>query len=274
MNKSLVLFEKSKSIDNINKLEKRNNSVLRTDIQIFDEDTHELIFRGSNKVIISGAGFTARSHFDIKTAEITPTYNTVLGLDESYSEVPSSPEKVYLFAVGIDGCGAQNSDVYDVDYTKWISKQALVPFRYQPSTNDIIGSLRDVYFGRASNVNGTDRIAYYFKKYEGEPVLKQQYVNGNPVGSDVYDSTTAGEAETYVELRLKITKEDCRDFFIATDSIGNARINTISLLTAWPKTVNGQVYYQNIRPLTKLNFPNEALIDTTKGIDIIYHIYY
>ena len=75
-------------------------------------------------------------------------------------------------------------------------------------------------------------------------------------------------------LRLKVTKEDCRDFFVATTGINDARVNTISLLTAWSKEIGGVKYYQDIRPLTKLNFPNEPLIDLTKGLDIIYHIYY
>ena len=271
MNKSLVLFDKSKNTDSINKHERYNTSALRTDIQIFNEDTHELIFRGSNKVIIPGAGFTARSHFAVTSAEVTPTYNSVLGLENSVSETPTSLEKVFLFAVGTDGCGRENSQVYEVDYTKWISPEALVPFRYQPITDDITASLRDVYFGR-SKIG--DRIAYYFKAFETVPVLKQQYIDGTPIDSSIYNSAKADEVETYVEVRLKITKEDCRDFFIATTGINDARINTISLLTAWAKTIDGQVYYQDIRPLTKLNFPNESLIDTTKGIDIVYHIYY
>ena len=75
-------------------------------------------------------------------------------------------------------------------------------------------------------------------------------------------------------MQLKITKEDCRDYFIATTGINDARINSISLLTAWKKTIDGYDYYQDIRPLTELHFPNEPLIDMTKGLDIIYQIYY
>ena len=73
---------------------------------------------------------------------------------------------------------------------------------------------------------------------------------------------------------MSVLRSYCRDYFIATTGINDARINTISLLTAIPKTVNGFTYYQNIRPLTKLNFPNEELIDLTKGIDFIYQIFY
>ena len=101
-----------------------------------------------------------------------------------------------------------------------------------------------------------------------------QYIDGTPVDGNVYISDNAMDVETYVELNLTVTKDDCREFFEATTGINDAKINTISLLTAVPKEMNGYTYYQGIRPLTKLNFPNESLIDLTKGIDITYHIYY
>lgn len=244
----------------------------KTDVMIYVEGTDELVFRGSNKVIIPGAAFTARSHFDLAgSTEITPSYNSVLGLENSVSETPTAPSKVFLFALGTDGCGPENSQLYPVDYKKWITPDALVPFRYPVSTNDISDDLRDTYFGR-KDVGG--HIAYYFKAFESTPILIQQYVDGTPIDGTIYDSTKADDAETYVELRLKVTKEDCRDFFVATTGINDARVNSISLLTAWPKVVNGKTYYQDIRPLTKLNFTNEPLVDTSKGLDIVYHIYY
>ena len=69
---------------------------------------------------------------------------------------------------------------------------------------------------------------------------------------------------------MPITKDDCRDFFISNQGINASKINTISLCTAFPTVSNGNVYYQGIRPLTRLNFPNESLIDLTKGIQNIY----
>lgn len=248
----------------------------KTDIQIFVEGTDELVFRGSNKVIVGGSAFTAAKHFNLKPRVFTPSYNTVLGLENSVNEPYDEPgirkeEQVFLFAVGTDGCGDENSQVFKVDYTKWIAPESLVPFRYQLEKNDISGYMRDKYFGR--KVIG-DRIAYYFKAFETKPEFKQQYVDGTPIDENVYTIERIEEVESFVELNLKVTKDDCRDFFMATTGINDARINSISLLTAWAKEIDGQIYYQDIRPLTKLHFPNEVLIDTSKGLDIIYHIYY
>ena len=245
--------------------------LVNTDIQIFIEGTDELVFRGSNKVVLAGAGFSARKHFNITSPEITPSYNTKLELENTdNSGSGSSNSKVYLFAVGTDGCGTENSQVYPVDYRSWIGTDALVPFRYV--TTDLGGDLRNKYFGRKEVSGGY--FAYYFKAFENNPTLVQRFVDGTIIDSGVYENSNTNDVETYVELNLKITKEDCREFFISKDGINDARVNTISLLTAWPKVVNGITYYQDIRPLTKLNFPNESLIDSTKGLDIIYHIYY
>ena len=82
------------------------------------------------------------------------------------------------------------------------------------------------------------------------------------------------EVETFVELRLKVTEEECREFFAQTVGINEARVNTIQICTAWKKVINNKVYYQDIRPLTKYNMPNEQLIELSKGLDIVYQIYY
>ena len=55
--------------------------------------------------------------------------------------------------------------------------------------------------------------------------------------STVYNSTKESEVETFIEINLKITEEECREFFINTVGINEARINTISLCTAWKKDI-------------------------------------
>jgi hypothetical protein len=261
MSKNLILFDDHKNKEFYHK----------TNIEIYVDGTDELLFKGTNKVLISGSAFTAMKHFDIVPSIKTNTYNSALSLENTVTTNPTTTEKVILFAVGTDGCGTENSQVYPVDYTKWIKPEALVPFKYQDSISDISASARETYFGR--KVIG-DKIAYYFKTFETLPILKQQYIDGTPIDAGVFSSQNPMEAETYVELRLKILKEDCRDFFLSTTGINSAKINSLSLLTAWYTTSNGFKYYQDIRPLTKLNIPNEPLIELNKGLDIVYQIYY
>ena len=275
-NKQITLYDnQAKQKDEIN-FRHHHGAMHDGHFEIFIHGTNIKLYEGWNKVIIPGSMFTAVKHFpNINPKVKFPSYNEVLDLENTVSltDAEWKDSFVTLFAVGIGGCGPENSQVYDVDYTKWIQPKDLVPFRYQIADNDLDGEMREKYFGRKP-IPAEDRIAYYFKAFETEPVLVQQYVDGTSVDENIFTSDNTMEAETYVELKLTVLKEDCRDFFIATTGINDARINTISLLTAYPKTIDGYTYYQNIKPLTKLNFPNEALIDLTKGIDITYHIYY
>lgn len=266
-NKKLALYDRNNNRDNA--------IVHKTDITIKVAGTDVVLFRGHNKVIVPGSYYTASKHFGINPPVKLPTYNTALGLDgiQALTDKEERDALVVLFAVGIDGCGPESSQVYDVDYTKWIAPESLVPFRYVFDDNDLSNDLRKKYFGR-KKISGTDKIAYYFKAFEADPVMYQQYVDGTPIDENIFISDNTTDVETYVELKLAVTKNDCREFFDATTGINDAKINTISLLTAVPKELNGFTYYQGIRPLTKLNFPNESLIDLTKGIDITYHIYY
>ena len=255
-----------------------------TSIDIKNLETGEVIFKGlKNRVIISGSSVIARKLFDVTDSEVIPNYNTsitglytpatdiqtgVVGIGASTGATKDNP-KVLLFCCGTNGCGTENSQVYPVEYTKWINTTELVPFRYQISGEDLSDELRQSYFGRT--VRG-GFIAYYFKTFETAPKFIQRYMDGTPIDSTVFASGKTG-AETYVELTMKITKEDLRDFFINTTGIDRARVNCISLCTAYPVVENGYTYYKDIRPLTRLNFPNEQLIDLTKGIEIVYHIY-
>lgn len=273
--------------DGLDQKDAASINAFNTSIDIRNLETGEIIFKGlKNKVIIPGSGFIARHLFDLPDSEeVTPSYNQVFSssmftpeTDEYPTEIDpktlatKKEPRVLLFCVGIDGCGSENSQVYPVDYKKWIQPADLIPFRYQLGANDISDELREQYFGRTL-VNDGEYIAYYFKRFEGTAELVQQYVDGTPIDADVFNSPKVDSAETYVELNLKITKDDIRDYFVATVGIDEARINSISLCYGYPVEHEGFLYFKDIHPMTKLHIPNEQLIDITKGIEIIYHIY-
>ena len=249
--------------------------IKKTKITLSNPDTGEVIWSGENKVIQPGGGLIARRLFDVPNSIITPSYNTALNLENTVYAAPSDKNMIYLFCVGTDGCGRENSQVFEVDYRKWIYPESLVPFQYVRLNKDLVPSLRKLYYGRKKIDNF---FAYYFKAFDNVPVLEEQWVDGTPINNTMYDiaQNTLTEVETVVTTQMSITKDDCRDWFIHGNgtTINDARVNTISLCTAWPKTIDGNVYYQDIRPVTKLNFPNEPLIDLRKGIDITYQVYF
>lgn len=279
VDKKLTLDDKLSFKDDknlITKLTTKNpHSKFKTKIVAWNTDTGDILFTRSNILTISGAGFIARSLFDFSGAssEVTPSYNNSLNLDNTLNTTDTeSATKCCLFCVGYDGCGRENSQVYAEKYASWISPtDGIVPFQYRAIDDDCNDYERTVYYGRKTLPN---YYAYYFKKFDSDPTLTQQLTDGTPIDSSIYDMQTDYEAETIISMQLSITQTDCRDYFIETTGINDCRINTISLCTAWKKTFDdGFEYYQDIRPLTRLNFPNESLIDLKKSITISYSIY-
>lgn len=68
---------------------------------------------------------------------------------------------------------------------------------------------------------------------------------------------------------------DFRDYFDKVLGWGDANISTLSLLYAWyDATIDDYVWYQQILPFSKLNFPTEWLVDLTKSIDITYMTFF
>lgn len=252
-----------------------NHSKIRTKITAWYTDTGEVLWTSHNILTIAGAGFLARALFDISKAEITNSYNSALGLDNTASTIDEdAPHKAYLFCVGTDGCGRECSQVYAEKYRSWIDESSIVPFQYRSADDDLTATERNVYYGRKALSNS--KIAYYFKAFDSKPVLTQQLTDGTPLDSSLYTLNTNYDAETVVTIQMSVSKSDCRDYFINTTGINDARVNCISLCTAWASTdpTTNYKYYQDIRPCTRLNFPNESLIDLTKGITFSYSVYF
>lgn len=267
MNNNLVLFDQNKTTDYIKK----------TKVMFIEQATGEVVFQGSNKIILPGSAFTAAKHFGIEIPNITPSYNTALGLENTIIDPsirPNLDETIQLFSIGTDGCGVDQHQVYDVNYTKWCDPNDLVPFRLVNPTADLGPELRQIYFGRKQMFSGT-KIGYYFKKFDTAPQWFQRYISdGTPVNSEVYSSHRTDEIESFIEIKLSISTDDCKEFFENTIGINHTKINTISLLKCWSREIGGFTYYQDIRPVTKINFPNEILFNLKKGLDIYYYVYY
>ena len=263
----------------------------KTKITITDHDTGEILGEFENKILITGSMFSACKAFNIESELDLPSYNDEMEFDNDNLS-PRRPGDysesiVQLFCIGDDGCGPTQKDVYLVNYTDRIAPLTditasvedivgkMYPFRLQDKDDDLEIQLREYYFGRKTF---TDKIGYFFKKFDTTPALHIMYTDGTQVDDNMYASDTEQVAECYVETRLRITRNDFRDFF--EDIIGwdNARISTLSLCYAReftdPDDENHFKYYQDIYPYTKLNFPVEWLINLDKAIDFNYQVYY
>ena len=249
---------------------------INTIIRILDKNKKE-VFKGANKVILSGSEFLTLKLFNLGSNTFTtPSYNTQLDLDNSQLNTGndlSDSYKVFLFAMGTSGCAMGSQIKYEVSTKKWIDPKDLVPFRYRSIGSDLDDVNRRIYYGRKEDTT-IGKISYYFKRFDSEPVLTREFEDGTPWSSSVYSDDSALKANTRVSLVAKVNENDGREYFNDTIGITNARFNCIELLLAWPYVVNGYTYYQDIRPFTRLNFPNRPLSELGDSYEIIYDLYF
>ena len=244
---------------------------------IQDKKTGEVAFKGCNRTMISGSEFLAYHVFRLKNFTFTtPTYNTQIGLEHTVASSKNDLGANYLtqlFCVGTSGCNRASAIWYPVSNKKWIAPLDLVPFQYVPYNKDLTALQRETYFGRYYDTQA-QFYAYYFKKFDSDPVFKKQYEDGTPWNAAIYDDNSAANAQMSVTTTMTVTKDDCRDFFINTTGINDGRFNCLSLCLAWADVYNGYTYFQDIRPMTRINFPNKFLNDLTSEWLITYHIYF
>lgn len=326
-NKKLCIFDEGKV--------KKDTGNVKGYVVLKETGSGKVLFRGKNKVLVSGSEFNALKdfsftdlhQFDEETTflDSIPSYDTALSNNGYPLDIPSDKkfisydgifsifngsdsiagvDKVYeyltrricLFCVGIDGCGIENSRVFRVDNTKWIAPwgyanydpgtgitdtsvtNCLIPFKVRSSSYDLTNDERNIYFGRATK---NDQIYYFFKTFDSTPELIRQYADNSTSldkVDDVWADKRRSDGEVVVKLQMSIDSSDCREYFQNLTGINTARINTISLCTAVPyrdgTASTDKIYYQDIRPFTKFNFPNESLINAAKGISITYYLYY
>ena len=274
-----LLFDNKGSFDHIDTRllyhPKEKQFFRGTKVLVKNHDTGEVLFSGSNKTMIAGSEFMALHLFNLPhDTYITPTYNNALNLDNTVNT--HTMENAYvtqLFCMGTSGCNRESSLKYEVDNKHWIYPNELVPFMYVPFDDDLDNTRRNTYFGRKT-LSDVQFYAYYFKKFDSDPVLKRQLEDGTPIDSTIYDNTSTLAAQVVVTMSMSVSRDDGRDYFINTTGINDGRFNCIELCVAWTKVIGGYTYYQDIRPITRINFTNQMFSDLDTSWDILYSIYF
>jgi hypothetical protein len=258
-------------------LERLHAGPKKTKIILTDHDTGKVLGEYHNKVLITGSVFSAANAFGISCPITIPNYNTEMKLDNSVKAgtTPNNTPIICLFCVGDSGCGTTQKDVFTTKYTDRIDPDTdILPFRYVDTGKDLNDDMRKYYFGRKT-LTDKNKIAYYFKTFDTTPQMHLRYTDGTQINDQIYNVTTTQTAECYVETRLRINRNDFRDYFEQVRGWDLARISTLSLCYAWyDDTIDNYKWYQEIYPYTKLNFSVEWLVDLTKAIDFNYQVYY
>lgn len=260
----------------------------KTRIVIKDHDTGETLQEIENKILVPGSQSAACKQFGILPVVDFPTYNSELGLENSYDPYSVQPKNepiTCLFCAGRDGFGTSPNEIFTVSNIDRIEPiNDILPFRYCSPDNDLDKDQREVYFGRKKELNG--KISYYFKSFDTEPQLHVRYLDGTEVTDKMWSINSNQQVEIYVEMRLSINRLDFRDYFDQVLGWDKADISTISLLTAWytrdiienpdadPADQIKYRWYQDVIPFSKFNFKAEDLQSLDRAVDFIYSVYY
>lgn len=269
-------------------LDRLKGGAKKTRITITNTETGES-HTYENKVVIPGSQLNACKLFGLEPIVNFPSYNTEMQLDNSVdpSEPPKNEQLVCLFCVADSGCGTLPKDVYVSKVTDRIkpapanptsvdefTSDMIMPFRFVDFNEDLDENLRKYYFGRKT-FTSLGKIAYYFKTFDTVPQLHLRYADGTEITEDMWNVESDQEAECYVEMRLRITRLDFRDYFENVIGWDKSRISSLSLCTAWyDDTIDEYKYFQNIIPYTLLNFSYQLLVSSEVSLDINYEIVY
>ena len=249
---------------------------IRTKIIGLDTLTKEVLFESTNQIVLGGAMFILEKLFNVE-APITVDYlNNIMGIaaENPIEEKYPKNTAVCLFGVGIGGCGDSSLSVVDVNfYEREIFD--MVPFRV--TDDELNEEDQTKYWFKRRESDG--RTSYFLKTFEQDPVIKVLWKDGDEdedgaeVSSGVHDTQRTEPIETFVELILKITKKDVREYFEINGNIEEARINSIGLFTGIKQPMSdGSEDYKQVKLFSKLNIPNEMLV-MNKDMTIIYRIY-
>lgn len=235
----------------------------------------EKLWDEENQIVIGGALFILEKVFGVEPNLYVDYLNNIMGIatDDMSTDLYADTH-VCLFGVGIGGCGDSIRSVKDVNFVEREIFE-MVPFRI--TDEDLNSSEQKKYFFKMEKDNKTH---YYLKTFEQQPVIKalwkdsdDQDEDGSEVEAGVHESTRTEPIETFVEMILKISKKDIRDYFELYGDIEQCRINSIGLFTGAKRNLpDGTTDYQQVKLFSKLNIPNEMLT-LKKDLTIVYRIY-
>lgn len=280
--KQLLFNENNLKIDDKKSFVYSNKSpetLIHGEVEIRDAFGN-LLQRKSNIILLGGRRFVLEKIFNIEAPfSKKVTLNSLLNINERehINPVPGPGQEkcVCLFGVGRGGSEISFGSIH-TPAEKEFNLYDIIPMRYVSVREDLSAEEQSKYFLKKLSDDGEYNV-YYLKKFESDPelVIKidgEEYfpnidTDNEPVNiSRLIDRT---DVEMYIQLHLKISAEDVREFFIATSNIDEARINELSVYFGYPSASD----YAGVEAFSKITFNNEPLDDETKELDIIYKFF-
>ena len=257
----------------------------RTRIDMTNEFGEKIFTQETNETVLGGALTVLEKLAGIKSPLKVGSINSIMGINDTVPASDSSAgndDILCLWGVGVGGSGDAFGSRRVVKFQEREVGQnghpeQMLPFRVVPEPFDATDENAARYFMMRQRSDGY--YEYFLKTFEIDPIIKVLYKDGaegedgTEVESDVYNTTREDGIEAFMEMHLKITKNDIREYFERVGEIEMARFNTIALFTARKTEISeGRNEYINVKMFSKINIDNEPL-QAAKELQIQYRLY-
>lgn len=280
MEKNLYMSERLNGNDTVTLTYEKPRPLYRTRVSCYASENvnelGELMFEEENQIVLGGAIYVLEKIFGV-TSPLTVDYlNNIMSVANKgpvVTEKYSKDNIICLFGVGTGGC-ADAGPVKDVAFQEREIFN-MVPFRVTDKPLNLHD--RTKYWFKKELPEGPS--AYYLKTFETTPKIKVLWrdgegdEDGSEVENGVHTTQRKEPIETFVEMTLKISKNDVKEWFELNGNIEQARINSLGLFTGVKSPLgDGTEDYKQVMLFSKINFHNEMLA-ASKELTIIYRIY-
>ncbi len=248
----------------------------RTQILGFNE-LGEQLFSEENSIVLGGALFVLEKLFGVQSPLTVDYLNNIMSVANTgtpITEIYPKENTVCLFGVGTGGAGDSMKSFKDVKFQERDILE-MIPMRTKEQSLSTADATK--YWFRKTLDSG--KTAYYLKTFETAPEIKVLWrdaegdEDGTSVEAGVHDTQRTELIETFVEIVLKINKNDCREWFELNGNIEETRVNSIGLFTGVKSQLDdGTEDYKQVKLFSKLNIANESLA-MAKELTVLYRIY-
>lgn len=290
MSKVLKINDKLSSKDSLQKLEneffkKMKPKVFRTELTAYNEFGEKVFTHEDNETVLGGALIVLEKLANVEASLKVASINHIMNINDIVPTAESSAtadDILIGWGVGIGGSGDAFGSRVEVKFQEREIGQngqsgQMVPFRVVSEPFDATSVEAAKYWLRKKRDDGY--YEYYGKSFEADPVIKVLYQDGvdgedgTEVEDDVYNTTRTDPIEVFLEMTLKISKKDIREYFEHLDQVEAARFNTIGLFVGRKTEIDtGYIDYTNVKMFSKVTLDNEPLANS-KSLTMIYRIF-
>lgn len=259
--------------------------VFRTEVTLMDDFGKVLFSKRQNETVIGGAVTVLEKITGLQAAHKTTSINTLLGINDIVDIADSSagPDDIIcLWGAGIGGSGdAMGSRLKVNFYEREIGQNGKtfqhIPLRVVTTPFSAGDDDYSKYYMRGKRSDGM--YEYYCKAFETTPVIKtlwkdgEQGEDGTEIEDDIWNTTREDQIEVFLEMKLRITQRDFREYFENIGQLEQARINTLGIFTGRRTEVEaGRFDYTNVKLFSKITMDNESL-QNNKALSCVWKLF-